>query len=172
MKLIIRKNHRRPFPYFDWLVPIFLFKNKDLIINKKFKFDSSAIYKFNDEDQYDINKLFGFSIGLHHHNSFRFGWRPNKNLDKIEILGYEYLNKKRLPEYKVCDVNLNEWYNYQLKYDHLKNEISYTITKDNLVYNISHLVQIKRKLNIGYRLNLYFGGNKKAPHNIIIYKNK
>src|SRR5687767_9212183 len=46
------------------------------------RFDSSAIYKTNSEvNQYDINKLYGFSDNNqdHHQFSARFGWSWNEN---------------------------------------------------------------------------------------------
>ena len=32
-------------------------------------------------------------------------------------------------------------------------------------------IVLKHNFNIGYKLYLYFGGNKKAPHDITIYQN-
>ena len=61
MKLNILKNKRRPFPFFDFPVPVLIRKNEDYSITKHFKFTESAIYFFDDEDQHDVNKLFGFS---------------------------------------------------------------------------------------------------------------
>ncbi len=43
-------------------------------LSKLIEFDETAIYTDNTEDKYDVNKLFGFSNGLHHKNSYRFGW--------------------------------------------------------------------------------------------------
>lgn len=171
IKKIIYKNNRRPFPYFDILIPVLINKNKSYTISKYFKFDSSTIYHFEDEDQYDINKLMGFSIGMHHNNSYRFGWRPNKDLSKVEIVGYEYLNKLRIPELPICEINLNKWYKFELKYIAETGQIEYYVSDGLIKYNTMHsATNIKRKFNIGYKLYLYFGGNKKAPHDIIIYQ--
>ena len=53
MKKLIPKNKRRPFPYFDFFVPVLIRKNKDYQITKYFRFTETAIYRFNDEDQHD-----------------------------------------------------------------------------------------------------------------------
>jgi len=170
MKKLIRKNTRRPFPYFEF-IPHITFINRSFTISKRFKFTESAIYYFNDDDQFDVNKLFGFSVGMHHNNSFRFGWRPNKELNKIEIVGYEYHDKIRIPIIPICEVELNRWYTYSIKYSSSLKRVDYIVNDD--FYNFfgsGDEINLKHKINFGYRLGLYFGGNKKAPHNMVIYR--
>jgi hypothetical protein len=170
MKLVIPKNFRRPFPYFGIFLPVLIRKDKSFSIIKSFKFTESTIYYFDDNDQYDVNKLFGFSIGMHHNNSVRFGWRPNKDLSKIEIVGYEYHDKLRIPTLPICEISLNKWYEYQLKYNHKTNYIEYLVTDGENSFGTQHPIKIKKKFNFGYKLDLYFGGNKTAPHKMIIYR--
>lgn len=171
MKKIIPKNKRRPFPYFDFFIPVLINRNKDYSIIKYFKFTETAIYLFNDEDQHDVNKLFGFSFGWHHKNSVRFGWRPNETLDKIEIVGYEYINKLRVPTIPICDIELNKWYGFELKYKSgVFGQIEYTVTDGIEHHSTVHPITLKNTWNLGYKLFLYFGGNKKAPHDILIYQ--
>jgi hypothetical protein len=169
MKKIIRKNCRRPFPFFNLPIPV-LIKNTDIYIMEKFvNFTDSAMYYFDDDDQHDVNKLFGFSFGLHHNNSVRFGWRPNADLTKMEIVGYEYVNKVRIPTIPIGEVELNKTYLYQLVYNGKSNQIMYVIFDGDIEYLTSHPITLSKKCSLGYRLYLYFGGNKKAPHDIIIY---
>jgi len=173
MKKRIPKNKRRALPYFNLFIPVLIRKNKSFSITKYFKFTETAIYHFNDEDQHDVNKLFGFSFGLHHNNSVRFGWRPTKDLSKMEIVGYEYVNKLRIPTIPICDVELNKWYKYKLKYSGgVFSQIEYIVTGNNENFSTIHPIILKNKFNLGYKLYLYFGGNKKAPHDIIIYQDK
>ena len=167
----ILKNMRRPFPFFNLFIPVLIKRGDNYSIINQFKFSDSAIYLFNDEDQYDTNKLFGFSFGLHRKNSVRFGWRPNKDLTKIEIGGHEYVDKLMIPILPICEVELNKWYNYELNYNGLLNQIEYTIWNNNETFSLIHPITLKYKYNIGYRLFLYFGGNKTAPHDVVIYKN-
>ena len=49
------------------------------------KFNSSAIYDLGNDNQDDVNKLFGFSdcYSAHHSNSARFGWRWNLESSKF-----------------------------------------------------------------------------------------
>ena len=135
-------------------------------------FTDSTIYQFDDADQYDVNKLFGFSFGMHHNNSVRFGWRPNGDLSKIEIVGYEYHDKLRIPTIPICEVQLNKWYKYQLKYNAKTSYIEYTVISDDENFGMQHPIKLKKLFTFGYKLDLYFGGNKTAPHKMIFYKIK
>ena len=63
------------------------------------KFDSSAIYNTSDpSNQYDINKLYGFSDNdsAHHLYSARFGWRWSDNA--LRIFAYVYNSGVRTSE--------------------------------------------------------------------------
>ena len=88
IRIKIKKG--RHYPY---LIPIafpFWVKKNDVNSRKaRFMFTDSCMFDLKDEDQWDVNKLFGFSIGHHHNNSsFRFGWRPLLNKNTIEIVAY------------------------------------------------------------------------------------
>jgi len=168
-RLNIRKGKRRPFLFIS--IPRLINRNRSFSICKKFLFTDSAIYQFSDEDQWDVNKLFGFSLGFHHVNSFRFGWRPTKDLTSIEIVGYEYRNKIRFPTVEVCNVQLDKWYTYTIKYSANKNIIQYIVTEafGSYVGIISITkADFPNERSWSYRLGLYFGGNKVAPHDIRI----
>ena len=170
MKKTIKKNTRRPFPWFNLPLLVFLKKGHTYSITKDIMFTDSAIYYFDDDDQFDVNKLFGFSCGYHHNNSFRFGWRPNIDLTKMEIVGYEYFNSVRTPTIPIHEVELNKYYNYTIEYNGITNEVIYTISDGVLSWVAKRSIILNHKFNIGYKLYLYFGGNKKAPHDIIIYQ--
>ncbi len=119
--MLICKNHRRPFLQVQR--PIVINSRKPFTITKDFIFEQSAIYQFNDEDQHDVNKLFGFSVGWHHKNSYRFGWRPSADLTKIEIVAYEYRNGVRVPTMPICEIEPFHWYSFSMHYDPEYNEI-------------------------------------------------
>tara|TARA_R110000751_G_scaffold298951_2_gene409205 strand:- start:522 stop:1031 length:510 start_codon:yes stop_codon:yes gene_type:complete len=140
------------------------------IAQKYVTFDKSSIYQFRTEDQYDINKLFGLSYGLHHTNSARFGWRSlGKFSTKIEILAYCYVDGKRVEsddDLLVTLVNINEEYRYQLITDYDNYGFVVYNNKNEIVGSkfIPH-----NKLPLwGYKLYPYFGGNNPAPHDITI----
>ncbi len=136
---------------------------------KNIKISSSCLYKFNDEDDNDINKLYGFSIGYHHKNSHRFGWNCDSENNRINIFAYFYKDGVICSQFLTvveCDV----FYKYELKYS---NGIVYynIMLNGNVIksFCISHDI---KKINISYNLGLYFGGNKKAPHDMILYYKK
>jgi len=105
-KAIIREGrHRSNISFF---VP---FINK-CMMSYSVVFTNSCEYDLVNNDQYDINKIFGLSFGLHHKNSARFGWRWNTEKKKIEILAYVYVNGKRVNEWDqdiiiADDIELN-----------------------------------------------------------------
>ena len=130
-------------------------------------FSENCLYKFNDVDDYDINKLFGLSFGFHHNNSIRFGW--NTDGDKIGIYAYCYNSGERIV-YKITSLPTNitnsfeiNVYNdfYQLSiYNKMSNSVTtWTINKP-------------QTPKWGYRLFPYFGGNKCAPHDMEIHMKK
>jgi hypothetical protein len=169
MRRKIKKNWRRPFPWFEF-IPIIFKKDKSFSIVKDFEFTPSTMYHFDDADQFDVNKLFGFSIGMHHTNSFRFGWRPSKDLLKMEIVGYEYHNKVRVPTIPLYEIEIGKTYRFKMDYLSDKQQVKYTILDNLDIIFAIHKSNVDIKKCWGYRLGLYFGGNKKAPHDMIFFQ--
>lgn len=169
-KQIIKTGHHYPHNFI--LPTLYFIEKQDVhILREQYKFTDSCFYNFENEDQYDVNKLFGISIGYHHINSFRFGWRPLIETKEIEIVAYEYRNKIRVPTIHICNILPNIWYDYTLTLNNIDKTIEYEI------YNVKYRKtcgileeKIDSKTGIGYKCNLYFGGNKTAPHDIEIYK--
>jgi hypothetical protein len=137
-------------------------------------FDKTSQYYHGDIDQYDINKLFGLSFGYHHTNSIRFGWRSLGNLtSKVEILGYCYVDGNRVQEdgnnLYVGMVDLNEYYTYRIN----AGEKNYVLTLFQKGQVVGSLELQHRDLPCwGYHLYPYFGGNRKALHDIRIHFRK
>lgn len=129
------------------------------------RFDQTARYDLGNNNQYDINKLMGFSDcnSLHHENSIRFGWRYSIEKDNIEIFAYAYSNSVMNYHY-MGDVAINQNVQYRIQ-----------IIDDYFVlsFNESEFVEIKRTSDcdkgLYYLLFPYFGGNEKAPHDISIF---
>lgn len=165
----IKKNKHKSS---DREIRFFLFKNK---INRNVLFNNNCDYVFNDNDQYDINKLFGFSFGFHHKNSARFGWRWDVEKKNMEILAYVYRNSKRVKEWEenihICNIGMLESSKMEIKVE--KGYYIFSVKKTNIESNIEYSLKIKhgRKCFWGYFLNPYFGGNKKAPHDMTIMLN-
>lgn len=171
-KIVIEKNKHYPFPYFFTCLPKWISKNKECSREYEYMFTNSCLYDLHNVDEYDVNKLFGFSIGWHHITSFRFGWRPLLDVGKIEIDIYEYHDGIRQTTIPITAIDINKWYKYVLVYSPTLCT-TYTITSDdgNTVENKVSFT-LKKSYGLGYTLGTYFGGNEKAPHNIIIYQEK
>ena len=130
------------------------------------RFDSSAIYQTADPaNQYDINKLFGFSDNNsdHHQYSARIGWRWSEGA--LRLFGYVY-NAGLVSSIELCTVPIGE-------------DISCSITASNDVYKFAignNTRQLPRSAATprakGYQLYPYFGGDETAPHEIHIWMNE
>lgn len=129
-------------------------------------FTDSCRYYLNGGDQRDWNKLFGFGYGWKgiHQNSARFVWRYDPGTDKIEIATYYYINGQR--EYEIVrKVSLNKETHFEIERD--RNRVWFYIDGEFMDYNDAFVIK-KRCLMFG--CYVYFGGNRKAPQDIVILK--
>ena len=127
------------------------------------RFDSTAIYRTTlEENQYDINKLFGFSDNNagHHQYSARFGWRWSD--DSLRLFAYVYNNGEVSSVETGCvSIGANI-------------ACSIRITAGGYLFSMNeHSMLIPRSSTtvkaLGYQLYPYFGGNETAPHDIRIW---
>lgn len=144
------------------------FKKK---ISFRAKFDSSCLYgALGNNDEYDINKLFGFSTTwFHHKQSGRVGWRciDGKN---IQLLTYSYnKGKSEISEHDILGIVEPDEMFYCTIEDTEK-EYVYTFKRgfDNEVVRKTDVKQ-KDWFLFHYKLFFYFGGNQPAPHDMIVY---
>ena len=125
------------------------------------RFDNSAIYQsVIPENQYDINKLYGFSEGFNHqYNSARIGWAFNDGA--LRLYAYAY-NKGLRQSQEITTVSIGADVSCSIAVS----GFSYIFT----VNNVS--VRLPRALSTssasGYQLYPYFGGDEVAPQNIYI----
>ena len=153
-----------------WNVGITLSKK----IEFRCKFDSSCLYgDIGDGDNYDINKLFGFSTTwFHHKQSGRVGWRCIDG-KHIEILTYSYNDGVR--ENKESDilgvVEPDELFFCTI--EDTEKEYVYTFQKG---FDTNVVTKWDKKQKdwflFHYLLYPYFGGNKTAPHTMRIQLEK
>ncbi len=110
-----------------------------------------------------INKLGGFSFGQHHWNeSYRFGWRPDKEVKNILIFPYYYQEGKRVKyESHICSCLINERYIFKIIFDN--NRVTYEVIWNDLIIGFFSIEVCNFKM-WGYTLGLYFGGVMTAPH--------
>lgn len=133
-------------------------------------FDKSCLYKFNDVDDWDINKLFGFSTTFYHHKqSARVGWRIYDS-NKFELLTYSYNKGVRCNNEtdRLGIVNPNEKFFCEII--DTENEYVYKFKSES---NNKEIIKFDPKSKdwfiFHYYLWPYFGGNKPAPHDMLIW---
>ena len=127
------------------------------------KFDSSAIYiTAAPGNQYDINKLYGFSDNNsdHHQFSARFGWRWSK--DSLRLFGYVYNEGvRRSKELGIVTIGSENF--CSIKVEHGAYRFTLNEKTDTLIR------KSPKEQALGYRLYPYFGGDELAPHDINIW---
>ncbi|MBD0331264.1 MAG: hypothetical protein ICV66_01285 [Chitinophagaceae bacterium] len=127
------------------------------------KFDSSAVYQTqNSENQYDINKLYGFSDNnaQHHQFSARIGWRWSDGA--LTLFGYVY-NNGQLSSTQLATVTIGTQIN-----------CSITVEDSLYVFKVNNnCATLPRSSTTpkaeGYMLYPYFGGDEVAPHDVKIW---
>lgn len=127
------------------------------------RFDSTAIYQtLIPENQYDINKLYGFSDNGsdHHQFSARFGWRWSDHA--LRLFAYTY-NNGEMSSRELTTIPIGVEIKCSIKvagnsYVFIVNDITETMQRS------STLTSAK-----GYQLYPYFGGDETAPHDVHIW---
>jgi hypothetical protein len=144
----------------------FTFKDR---ISFEAKFDESCLYTIDDNDKYDVNKLFGFSTTIFHHKqSARLGWRCLDG-SNIQLLTYSYNDSKRdLKDLDViCEVKPDQLFFAEII--DLEDKYEYRVFLDTDDFIIKHDKKKKDWMPFHYFLFPYFGGNKTAPHDMKIF---
>ena len=127
------------------------------------KFDSTAIYQtVIPDNQFDINKLYGFSDNNADHQQFsaRFGWRWSDNA--LRLFGYVYNNGVRSSK-ELGTVSIGAENNCSIKVT----STSYVFTLNGETDSLPRTAATA--LGSGYKLYPYFGGDETAPHDIAIW---
>lgn len=136
---------------------------------KNVYFDSSCKYEIEGEDMMDTNKLFGVGYFFNHHvDSARLGWRYDPYTQKIVLSAYCYVNGKRVIS-ELCKLRFFTWYAMEIT---VLNDCYIFDVKD--TYNpwttslATFTVMKTHRKKFQFRLGIFFGGNKKAPHTMKI----
>ena len=148
------------------------------------------------EDQYDLNKLFGFTSSMFgkfskqlpntpkedlpffyrpaHWNSARFTWYYDPTLDSMYVTTYVYdMGVRKYDVSKKQKLDFNKEYRLEI----VKNDKSYTFNIYDVVYKYAvktyelkytEDVVVQKTSIFGWKLPLFFGGNKTAPSTIKI----
>ena len=135
-----------------WL-PKFTFK--DIIIGKV-TFLGDFYYNIGAKHQKDSNKVIGLSNGFWHRwSSIRVGWRWDKTLNSLEVVGICYNRGKREIK-RIKLIKENKEYSFTI---HISNDY-YTILFDDQVVTFENKSKWKF---LRYYLFPYFGGRVSAP---------
>jgi hypothetical protein len=138
----------------------------------KVKFTDSCRYDLQSPDQLDTNKLcgVGYFPGFHHVDSARFGWRYNTATGLIELLAYCYVDKQRVIK-PIANCEIGKEYEIKLYTgDNLYSLSAWDIKGEKFTGYVSVKYSHRKKLQYG--LWPFFGGNRKAPHEIKIQLDK
>lgn len=133
-------------------------------------FDKSCLYDLEDNDNYDVNKLYGFSTTWFHHvQSARLGWRC---LDgkHIQIVTYSYNDGVRsLDDIDVLgEVLPDEEFKCRISDEENSYMYTFVILDRPDTLRIARDKKEKDWFIFHYLLYPYFGGNRTAPHNMKI----
>ena len=126
------------------------------------KFDSTDIYQnVNPQNQYDYNKLYGFSDNNSDHQKFsaRFGWRWCHN--QIELSAYTYNDGIRTIQ-DLGGIDMSKEHNCAILVN--GSEYDFVLDGDTTVMTRTS----KTRKGSGYKLLPYFGGDEVAPHTMTI----
>ncbi len=139
------------------------FKNKIEILAK---FDANCLYDLGTNDNYDINKLFGFSTEYNHQKqSARIGWRCLDG-ENIEILTYTYNNSVRTTETVLGRVKPGQ--EFECSIEDIETDYIYFFKGNGYTVKVRDAKQ-KDTVLFKYLLYPYFGGNIPAPNNMTMY---
>ena len=127
------------------------------------RFDSSAIYQTeNPQNQWDINKLYGFADNgaMHHQFSARIGWRWSEGA--LRLFAYTYNNGGR-EEKEITTISIGKEVICAIK-----------VNSETYLFSVGGKSVTMPRLSTaatakGYQLYPYFGGNEKAPHDVRIW---
>ena len=163
MKFLIKKDKHYSDQYLYKFVNIL---NINRFLKYQVLFDNTCKYELPKEDQEDINKLFGYTLGFNHHkDSARFGWFYQDKT--IHLHAYVYDNGVRKSKL-IKNLDLNTQYVLTLV-----DEGDNWLFSVNDVWSVIGSVKIPKscEFKYGYKLWPYFGGNNTAPHDITIQMN-
>lgn len=128
----------------------------------------SCRYFLPENDQGDLNKLYGSSCGYHKHNSARFTWRYAPGIDRVELFSYCYRSGVNLYQESM---KKDDGYRYFLG----AFEIGEKFHTELLTFRREWIFMVNDSvrgviqaplINLGYELSDYFGGNNASPQTI------
>jgi hypothetical protein len=140
-------------------------------VKYEFNLPIDTWFEYSTPDDLDINKLFGFSFMRHHTNSVRVGWTPDfKKEGQFTLWFYIYNGGIRTIK-RFTNIKADIDYTLTISFVKELNYVSFDMTGGGVSVKASEIFFLP-SCKIGYYLWFYFGGNKKAPKEIITWIKK
>jgi hypothetical protein len=134
------------------------FTTKKVLIGKA-TFLGDFSYDIGAKHQKDSNKLIGLSDSWHHHiSSIRIGWRWNKTLNALEVVGISYNRGKREIK-RIKLIETNKEYSFAVYIE--KDKYFAVFDGEWVEFERNNRWWLPRLV-----LNPYFGGFTKAPKDL------
>ena len=153
-----------------WPRLYFFRRDKYFAVTRSFRFTPTCFYRFGNENDYDVNKLFGFTTKLTSpmDTSFRFGWNNETGEKTVSIHAFWHIDNAMRSQY-MGEVEIEKSYRFRITKGFAFVDFS-VIDEDGNTILAHHCPYImKSKFSFGYRLFPYFGGNEVAPHDILLF---
>lgn len=131
-------------------------------------FDDNCIYDLGTNDNFDVNKLFGISFGVHHINSWRLGYNCENKNGTMSLYSYWYNNKKRSFS-KLFDITTDKIPHFAINIDRATNAIWIKSMHPDYPYESKLDFDFSKCPKWSYMLYPYFGGNCTAPNRMDYY---
>lgn len=161
MVYVIKEGRHYPSPCMGINLKLFN-KKTDFSTHFSVLFRQDCAY-YIDTDQSDINKLYGFSYGMHHNESDRIGWRYLVDERKMELVLYSYVGGKVIKK-PITKIYLGERHDIAMSVhiDKASGKRYIDINIDSFSYHYE--LESPKCYWFTYDVSLYFGGNRTAPH--------
>lgn len=139
-------------------------------VTYKFKLPKETWFPYADKDDLDINKLAGFSFLNHHTNSVRIGWTPDFDKEGYFTLYFYLYNGGIRTIKKFATIKADTDYSLTISFFKAVNYVNFYMVGDSQIQPVkANEVFVLPTLKLGYSLWWYFGGNKTAPKDMIIW---
>ena len=134
-------------------------------------FGEGTNYDLANIDQADYNKLCGRTFDLldRNYEAAMIGWRYNSMNGMIELVGFFNQEDEHYIIGPIMEVAQCEVFEVQLSIDFDAKIYSWVITKEDGSFQ-QYSFQFQHDLRASYEVNVYFGGNQRAPQDMQIYK--
>lgn len=165
MSYTIHKGRHRPRWWFFLLWPWIGYEKKS--ITRLVRFDFNCKYDLHgEEDDLDVNKLFGLGYFWNKKESARFGWNYNNVTGKIDVFAY-YHTAGTMDFARLCHVSVGLKYMMILEI-HDSSYSFFVINTHNGLVEGQKVIEKPHKKRWSYNLGFFFGGTQKAPHDITV----